>query len=296
MKADLLNSNAEDCLAKCQSEHSAAVTALADADCALEKAVTTYDAALGEGREAAVAARRIQGDAEVDRNVAKRMVEVTAARMEEARALADAAQIEHLRLVAQTKIQEFEAAAKRDLKSMSKLARGLARLYAEAGLARANAIRGGAEETSLPSVEQFRTHDGFPREIVKTERVERYIHPYTGDPIEGDTISSLVMSGATPFFRVGTDLVPLDPKVTFDRETSLEFQAPPRFRSFLESLSIPSLMVDDPMGWSPPPSVSPHTVISHLSNLESAPAPDRSDRRERKVRFQRVAPSENSTG
>ena len=292
MKTNLDATASNDALSQCEREHERAVAELAGAEVALKAASDAYDAALGQGRDAALTARRAQGDAEVDRDVAKRAVELLAQRLDDARSAAAAAETNRLADVARGRVDDFASAARRDLKAMAGLARRLARLHAEAGIAREAAIRAGVSEADLPNVEDFRRAPRFPQEVLKTERVKRYIHPYTTHAIDGDQEKHIRVSGPDAYLMGGPQPMRLSDHAIFDRTVVLVAQAPVPHRSFMSALAVPGLMDDDAPGWTPPDSLSPHAVLAHLDAIEGAPAPDRSDRRERRVDLRRVPAAE----
>ncbi|KQP81760.1 hypothetical protein ASF60_22285 [Methylobacterium sp. Leaf113] len=292
MKLFGTKTHAHEHLTKCEREHGIAVTALAGAETAYARATEAYDAALGQGREDALAARRAQGDAEVDRDIARRSVETAAARLETARAAVAAAETERLSATALARSREFEIATTRDLKMMASLARNLARLYAAAEVARDEAIRGGVKESDLPPVEAFRGVSGFPRQELESKRVERWIHPFTLNPLDDEETTRVrVMSGDAYLTQSG-DSIRLSRKAVFDRIVVLDEQRPRRFESFLTSLAVPGLMADDVAGWVPPESLYPYAVLARLTALEEAPAPDRADRRERQIVLRPVPDAE----
>ena len=281
MKSQAPQSHAHDHLAKCEREHGAAVTALTNADAALVRATETYDTALGQGRDIALAARHAQSDAEVDRDIARHALDTAALRLEEARVAASEAETERLTEVARTRIREFEVAATRDLKSMAQTARRLARLYAEAEIARDNAVRGGAKEASLPSVEEFRSVPGFPREVIETRRDTRWIHPFTIEPLNDEQMARVFGHAAGEAFLQGSaGPLRLSDKAVCDRTVVLPAQRARSVAGFLETLSVPGLMADEVAGWTPPENLSPNVVLAHLDRLEGAPSarPERSPR------------------
>lgn len=276
-----------------ERDHAAAVEALDKAEASLARSVAAYDASLSEGREAALAARRAQADAEVDRDVARHNVERLAAHVRSTQEAAARAETERLSDAARESAAEFEAAARRDLKSMGATARRLVRLWVEAHLAREAAVRAGADESGLPNVEGFRAVQPRPRQVLETKRITRWINPWTGDALDDQLAAQVRNAGGGVAFldQGGSEPTRLTERAEFDRIVYLEPEVGPRLVSLVQSLSVPGLMADDTAGWSGPGGTGSLNVSAHLAMLEGAPAPDRRDQRERKIELRRVMPN-----
>lgn len=274
-----------------ERDHAAAVEALSATENAVSHAAAAYDASLGQGREAALAARRAQADAEVDRDVARHTVDRLSGQLKAAREAAVHAEIEHLSNVARKSAAEFEAVTRRELKIMEATARRLVRLWANAHLAQAAAIRAGANEFELPGIEDFRAVPRRPREVIETKRVTRWVHPYTCDGLSDEQTASVLAQGDTAYLRGGGEPMRLSHQAEFDRIVYVEREQGERLVSLVSALRVPGLMADEVPGWSAPDGMTAHAVIERLAALEQAPAPDRRDRRERKIELRRVMPN-----
>ena len=274
-----------------ERDHAAAIETLSAAEDALGRAVAAYAASLGQGREAALVARRAQADAEVDRDVARHAVDRLSDQVKTAREAAAEAQIQHLSNVARESVAEFEAVTRRELKVMEATARRLVRLWANAHLAQAAAIRAGANEFELPGIEDFRAVPGRPREVIETKRVTRWVHPYTCDGLSDEQTASVLAQGDTAYLRGGGEPMRLSHQAEFDRIVYVEREQGERLVSLVSALRVPGLMADEVPGWSAPDGMTAHAVIERLAALEQASPPDRRDRRERKIELRRVMPN-----
>lgn len=171
------------------------------------------------------------------------------------------------------------------------MARRLMRLWAGAQLARAAAIRAGVDETELPGIEDFRAASSRPREVIETKRVTRWIHPYTGDGLNDEQTARITVQGGAAYLCGGSEPLRLTYQAVFDRIIYVEREQGERLVSLVSALRVPGLMADDAPGWSAPEMVAPHAVIDRLAALEQALAPDRRDRRERRIELRRVLPA-----
>lgn len=215
----------------------------------LDESTDRYKIALAaDDRDAALAARREEGDAAVERDLATARVERLEAELAQARA-AEAEAERRMRYEAAKKARD--AAADRLRKDYPRLARELGALLAEVA-ASDEAVRGANSDRPadapdlLPAECIVRNRAGAPEKILKRERIEEWAYEASGErvgdaagyrlPPAGDR-GVLVPPGGGRTIGVV--------KRPFNRVTFFPAQ-PPRFADqLLAAVRLPGLHVDD---------------------------------------------------
>lgn len=265
-----------------------------------DSAASAYDRSLSLGREAARAAHQVHDGACVDCDVAQRTVELLSGRLDAARKDVSILKTKGLAEAARSKVREYSIVVEKELAAMTLGARRIARLWVEAAKAREEAIRSGAAESEVPGLEDFRVRPGRPREVIETQRVERWIHPFTGAPLSDEETASVHRHGASAVLARSSGAangpISLQTKREFDREVYLKAEPGQRVPRLLESLFIPAVRAGEHLGWglTPPSelasSPSPREVLRRLDELEKSPLPAAGDPRERVVELKPAAP------
>ena len=108
-------------IADLETQHRMAERALSGAEGALQEASAKYDAALGEGREAALAARQVRTTAEVDLDIARRNVDTLGRKLADAHEALRLAGIEHKRTEAERLRSMFEEMVRQGLARLGRI-------------------------------------------------------------------------------------------------------------------------------------------------------------------------------
>ncbi|ACA21275.1 hypothetical protein M446_7057 (plasmid) [Methylobacterium sp. 4-46] len=264
-----------DIISELEARHRAAERDLAGAETAVRDAGTRYEAALGEGREAALAARRVQDDAEVDRDIARRAVDVLSRQVADAREALRVTEIEHRRAEAERLRSVFEETARQQLAAMAVGARAIIRAWAEAELAieAARQVQR-ADGPPIPSIEAFRSVPRQPRREVRRHRITKWLRPGTNDAFPDEFDQQIVRKGSTGWLRHagmsggGREIAE---RGEFDRITYAKEVPPIYVPPLVESLSIPALVGGEVPGWVPVEGLTPHGALARLADLERAP-------------------------
>ncbi|ACL63340.1 hypothetical protein [Methylobacterium nodulans] len=269
--------NGADVIADLESKHRAAEGGLATAKAALQAATAKYEAALGEGRDAAIAARQVRTDAEVDLDIARRAVETLARQVADAHEALRLAEIEHKRSEAERLRSVFEETARRGLGVMSVEGRAIIRAWAEAELAIQAARQAqGAGGPHIPSAEEFRSVPRGHRKEIRRTRVTRWLRPGTREPYPDAIEQMIVRKGDRGWLR-NTSMTGGGQEITergeFDRITYARPTSPIYMPLLIESLCVPALVGGQVPGWMPTEALDPRTILARLADLEHAPAP-----------------------
>lgn len=274
----------------------AAMQRLTDAERSLAKASADYESALPLGRDAALGARRLKEEAEVDRDIARHAVTAIEGQITTSRDAVRQARIAHLTAKAQEMAAAFEEMAARELTVMTVAARALLRASALAALARTEAISSGADEALLPEVEAFRRIGSRPRQDIEVTRVTRWLHPRTLNPLDDDQSRRVSVGEDGRAFLASSEggsqgSMPLHTSAEFDRIVYREYMRGRPVLSLVNALTIPGLRGDDTPGWEASEELSPWAVLKRLEALEAAPPPDRQDRRPSQIELRPVPAS-----
>ena len=263
-------------IADIETQHRMAESALSGAEGALQEASAKYDAALGEGREAALAARQVRTTAEVDLDIARRNVDTLGRKLADAHEALRLAGIEHKRTEAERLRSVFEETARQALARMSVDARVLLRAWAEAELATQAACEAqGRDGPPIPSAEDFRSVPRMHRREIGRTRITRWLRPGTNDAYGDEIDRTIIGRGATGWLRNEAMLNgghEVSARGEFDRITYAEATAPIYMPLLAESLSIPALVGGQVPGWLPIDARDPRAVLAQLVELERAPA------------------------
>lgn len=260
-----------------ESKHLAAERDYAAAGAALKMASAKYQAALGEGREAAITARRACTDAEVDLDIARSAVDMLARQVADAHEALRLAGIEYKRAEAERLRGLFEETARQQLPAMGVSGRAIARAWAMAELAIQEAREAqGARGPEIPSAEDFRSVPRGERKELRRVRITRWLRPGTSEPYPDELDRQIVRHGDEGFVRnsaMSGGGTTITGRGEFERITYARSTPPIDMAPLVESLSIPALVGGQAPGWLPSEHLDPHAVLARLADLERAPAP-----------------------
>lgn len=275
--------NGADVIAALEQRHLNAKRALAVAEDAMQAASAAYDTALGESREAALAARRTCTDAEIDLDIARREADVVGHQVTEAHEALRLATIDFKLSEAERLRSVFEKTAREGLARMTLEAHAVLRAWAEAELAirEARAAHGG-DEFSIPGAEAFRRVRRDNQEIRRV-RITRWLRPGTQEPYSDAIESEVIREGNKGFLHSSAAANGgryLTERGEFDRIT-IEKAPPARLLPLLiESLCVPSLVEGQVPGWMPTDAYSdPRQILATLDSLNETPAKAKPDLR-----------------
>lgn len=256
-------------ISELEARHSEAEGTLTSAKAALQNANARYDAALGEGREAAISARRLCTDAEVDFDIARRSVDVLTAQVAAAREALHIANVEHKRAEAERLRGVFMETARQQLAAMGVGARTIIRSWAEAELAIQDARRAqGAGGPEIPSAESFRRVPRVERREINRTQVTLWMQSGSGNrPYHSQ--DEVIREGGKGRLPSGS----IVERGVFERITYADATPSINLPLLIESISIPALIGDQIPGWHPTEAAHPDTVLEWLADLERAPAP-----------------------
>ena len=256
-----------------EKKHAAAERDLAGASAAMKEASAKYQAALGEGREAAIAARRVCTDAEVDVDIASRAVDTLARMVAEASEAFRLAEVEHKLAEAERLRAAFEETTRQQLALMGVGARAIIRAWATAeiaiGEARAALGEGGAE---IPAAEDFRRVPRVDRSEVKREKIVRWLRKGL-EPLSDEIHKHITGSGKEghlkfPNERSGSIVTD---RAQFERITYRKAEQSIYIAPLVATISIPAISGGLVPGWTPHEHMGPHAALALLEQLELAP-------------------------
>lgn len=271
-------------LTQSENDCKAAAEVYASAKAALAHAVQDYQNSLSQGREAALAARHVQSDAEVDCDIAKHCAEQAEERVRLAREAASAAENKRRCFEANAAINKYHATLEREIMAMTSSARLIMRQWAEANIARNAAVNAGVLDDDLLSVDSIRNIDSLPKEILETKRVRRWINPWGGGPISEEDSKKVVISHGEAYLGQ----VRLREQAEFDLNVYLDYERGYRSGNIAEEISIPGLRANDIPGWVTPKFITPQSVIDQLDYLEGRTKINDDKSREKKVELVQV--------
>lgn len=235
----------------------AARAALEDSLRRLDGATDRYKTALAaDDRDGAIAARREEGDATLERDLATARVERLEAELAQARA--DEAEAER-RVKYEAAKKQRDATADRLRRDYSRIARELSAIFADIAASddavkAANADKPADAPDLLPAESIVRNRAGAPEKIVKRETVREWAYEETGERVGEATGYRLSQSNDRGVLAPpgGGRTIPVI-KRPFDRVTYFPAQ-PPRFADQLAAtVRLPGLHVDDAAIYPPEP-------------------------------------------